>query len=152
MDLVFSKYVFLGVFLFVLFFYDFACQIYTAKIFKSVNMYVCTAMPSVVRSGMELKLCMRVEDRPTRFETIFPKRFHQSCWQKCSAMMGSKVMQGQLRSTGGQNAEECAMPYGKQIWWEESLTGKYFPSDPTKGQRSSRAQVALEILYGHQIW
>ena len=28
----------------------------------------------------------------------------------------------------------------------------YFRSDPIKGQRSSRGQVALEIPYGYQIW
>ena len=28
----------------------------------------------------------------------------------------------------------------------------YFRSDPTKGQRSSRGQFALEMPYGHEIW
>ena len=28
----------------------------------------------------------------------------------------------------------------------------YFRSDPIKGQRSSRGQVALQIPYGYQIW
>ena len=27
-----------------------------------------------------------------------------------------------------------------------------FRGDPTKGQRSSGSQIALEMLYGHQIW
>ena len=28
----------------------------------------------------------------------------------------------------------------------------YFQSDPIKGQRSFRGQVALEMAYGYQIW
>ena len=32
------------------------------------------------------------------------------------------------------------------------LLRAYFQSDPIKGQRSSRGQVALEMSFGYQIW
>ena len=38
--------------------------------------YVRTAMRFVVLCGIELKLGMNVEDKPTRFESIFSKRPH----------------------------------------------------------------------------
>ena len=41
-------------------------------------------------------------------------------WPECNALLGSKVMQGSLRVNQGSNCLE--MPYGHQIWWEESLT------------------------------
>ena len=41
-------------------------------------------------------------------------------WPECSALLGSKVMQGSSGVNQGSNCLE--MPYGHQIWWEESLT------------------------------
>ena len=66
-------------------------------------MYVCPAMRLTMLRGIELKVGMGVGDGPTRFVGIFSKRPHR----------------GQ-RSSRGQVALE--MPYGYQIWLEESLT------------------------------
>ena len=41
-------------------------------------------------------------------------------WPECSALLGSKVMQGSSGVNQGSNCLE--MPYGHQIWWDRSLT------------------------------
>ena len=104
-----------------------------------VYMYVCPAMRFAMLSRIELKLGMGVGDGPTRFVGIFSKGPH----------LGSKVIQGSIclrnalwlpnlvrrtpdqsivhcwgqRSCRGHPGSNCLeMPYGHQIWWEESLT------------------------------
>ena len=42
--------------------------------------------------------------------------------------------------------------FGRTLRTGQRNLRAYYQSDPTKGQRSSRGQVALEMPYGHQIW
>ena len=61
-------------------------------------------------------------------------------WPECSALLGSKVMQG---SSGVNQGSNClAMPYGHQIWQLVGIT----PDQSVMhcwGQRSCRGQVGL---------
>ena len=49
-----------------------------------------------------------------------------------------------------------ALRYRAETWYRDMGRARglraYFRSDQTKGQRSSKGQVALEMPYGHQIW
>ena len=51
----------------------------------------------------------------------------------------------------------CVSTNGAEAWHEGRGQAQRFESiflkqPPIKGQRSSRGQVALEMLYGYQIW
>ena len=104
-----------------------------------VCIYVCPAIRFAMLWGIELKVGMGVGGGPTRFVGIFSKWPH----------LGSKVIQRSIclrnalwlpnlvgripdqrvmhcwgqRSCRGRPGSNCLeMPYGHQIWWEESLT------------------------------
>ena len=54
------------------------------------------------------------------------------------------------------HAFRSALWYGAETWHEDkgrySEAQEYFRSDPNKGQRSSRDELALEMSYGCQLW
>ena len=44
------------------------------------------------------------------------------------------------------------LKFGMKIGGRPQSLRAYLQSDPIKGQRSSRGQVAVEMAYGYQIW
>ena len=94
-------------------------HIYITKIMEYVYvcvcvcMYVCPAMRFAKLRGMGLKLGMGIGDGPPRLKSIFSK------WPP-------------QRSSSGQVALE--MPYGYQIWLEESLPKSNALLGSTRGQ------------------
>ena len=70
-------------------------------------------------------------------------------WPEHSALLGSKVMQGSYGVNQGSNCLE--MPYGHQIWWEESLTKALWLAE-VKGHVGVRwGQVGVNLL-SNAVW
>ena len=105
-------------------------------------------------------------DGPTRFVGILSKQSHLgpkviqgSIWLRNalwlpnlvrralirnSALLGSEDMQGSSRVNQGSNCLE--MPYGHQIWWEESLTKAQCIAGVKGHIRVSWGQVGVNVL------